>query len=87
LALKAKEGNCHITRGNFRDGLAETLIHITTLKVLSFTLEIRVEIIIIKCNALDSKDRETTNTRINRGTTLGPFKDLVVTSKIIKEAS
>jgi hypothetical protein len=87
LTSKAKEGNCQITRGNFRDSLAGTLVHITNLKVLSFVLEIRMEIIIIKYNALDSKDREATNTRTNRGTTLKMVKDLVVTSRIVKEAS
>jgi hypothetical protein len=86
LASKAKEVNCCITRGNFRDNLAGTLVHLTTLKVLSFTLEIRVEIIIIKCNALDSKDKEAINTRTNRGTTLKLVKDLVVISRIVKEA-
>jgi hypothetical protein len=87
LTSKAKEGNYRIARENFKDSLAGTLVHITTLKVLSFALEIRVEIIIIKCNALDSKDREATNTRTNRGTVLRPVKGLVVTRRIVKEAS
>jgi hypothetical protein len=42
----------------FQGQYTETLVNITTLKVLSFAMEIRVEIPIIKCNALDSKDRE-----------------------------
>jgi hypothetical protein len=86
LASKAKEGNCRIIRRNSRDSLAGTLIHITTLKFLSFALEIRVEIIIIKCNALDNKDRKVTNTRTNRRTILRSVKYLVVTSRIVKEA-
>jgi hypothetical protein len=86
LPSKAKEGNCQIISGNFRDSPTETPGNTTTLKVLSFALEIRVEIIIIKCNALDSKDREATNTRTNRGTTLRPVKYLVVTNRIVKEA-
>jgi hypothetical protein len=44
-----------------------------------------VETITIKCNALDNKDRETTNTRTNRGTSLRPVKGLVVTNRIVKE--
>jgi hypothetical protein len=83
--LKAKEGNYQIIRENFRDSLAETLVHITTLKVLSFALEIRVEIIIIKCNVLGSKDKEATNTRTNRGTILRSVKGLVVTNRFVKE--
>jgi hypothetical protein len=43
---------------NHRDSLAETSGNTTTLKALSFALAIRVKIIIIKCNALDSKSRE-----------------------------
>jgi hypothetical protein len=85
LASKAKEGNCQTIRENFRHNLAEILINNTTHKALSFALEIRVEITIIKCNALDSKVRETINTRTNRGTILKLVKDPVVTSRIIKE--
>jgi hypothetical protein len=86
LASKAKEGNYQTISWNSRDSLAETLVCITTLKVLSFALEIRVEIIIIKCNALDNKVKEATITRTNRWTALRPVKDLVVTNIIIKEA-
>jgi hypothetical protein len=86
LAYKAKEGNCQTTRANFKESLAETSDKIT-LKVLSFALEIRVEIIIIKCNTLDSKDREPTKTRTNKGTILRPVKGLVVINKIGKEVS
>jgi hypothetical protein len=86
ISLKAKEGNCQTTRGNSKDSLAETP-NKTTLKVLSFALEIRVKPIIIKFNALDSKHRETTNAKTNRGTILRPVKGLVVTNRIVKEAS
>jgi hypothetical protein len=55
-------------------------------KVLSTALEIRVEII-IKCNALDSKARETIKVRTSRGTTLGPTKGLVVVRRLDKVVS
>jgi hypothetical protein len=82
--LKAKEKNCLIIRENFKDNLAG-IPSKTTRKVLSFALEIRVETIITKYNALDNKNRETTKT--SRGTTLRPVKGLVVISRIVKEAS
>jgi hypothetical protein len=68
LAWKAKERNCQIIKGSssHRDSLAETPDNTTTLKALSFALAIRVKIVIIKCNALDSKIREATNTRTSR---------------------
>jgi hypothetical protein len=75
-----------MTRGNSKDGLVETPDK-TTLKVLSFAMEIRVETTIIKCNALDSKDRETTNTRTNKGTILRLVNGLVVINRIVKEAT
>jgi hypothetical protein len=86
LSWKAKEKNCRITKGNssHKDSLAGILDD-TTLKVLSFALEIRVGIAIIKCDALDNKVRESTNTKTKRGTILKPVKGLVVTSRIIKE--
>jgi hypothetical protein len=74
-----------IIRGNSKDSPAETLDK-TTLKVLSFALEIRVGTTTIKCNAVDNKVREATNIRTSRGTALRPAKGLVVISKIVKEA-
>jgi hypothetical protein len=72
-----------IISGNSKDSLAETPDR-TTHKVLSFALGIRVEIIIIKCNALDNKGRETIRT--SRGTPLRPVKGLMGTNRIVKEA-
>jgi hypothetical protein len=46
-----------------------------------------VETTIIKCNALDNKDREVTSTRTNRGTALKPVKGLVVINRIVKEVA
>jgi hypothetical protein len=85
LALKAKEKNCLIIKGNSKDSPAGIPIR-TTHKVLCFALEIRVETIITKY-ALDNKVRGATNIKTTRGTTLRPVKGLVVISRIVKEAS
>jgi hypothetical protein len=51
-----------IIRGNFSDKARPArILDKTTPKVLSFALEIRVEITIIKCNTLDSKARKATD--------------------------
>jgi hypothetical protein len=84
LALKVKEGNCLTTKGSSKVSPAGTPAR-TTLKVCSFALEIRVEII-IKCNALDSKAREIIKVRTSRGTTLKPTRGLVGVHRIIKVA-
>jgi hypothetical protein len=83
LVWKAKEKNCGITKGSssHRDSPAGTPGNTTTFKVPSFAIEIRVEIAIIKCIALDSKVREATNIRTNRGTVPKPVKGLVVTDR------
>jgi hypothetical protein len=81
LESKIKELFGH--KGNSKDSPARTLDR-TTRKVLSFALKIRVEIVIIKYNTLDNKDRETTKTI--RRTTLRPVIGLVGTNRIIKEA-
>jgi hypothetical protein len=73
------------TKGSSKVSLAGTPAR-TTRKVLSFALEIRVETI-IKCNALDSKARETIKVRISRGTTLRPTKGMVGVHRLIKVAS
>jgi hypothetical protein len=85
MALKAKEKNCLIIRGNFKVNLAGILGR-TTLRVLSFALGIRVETT-IKCNALDNKVREAINIRTSSGTTFEPTKGLVVIRRLVKEAS
>jgi hypothetical protein len=84
LALRAKEKNCLIIKGNFKASLAGILAR-TTRRVLSFALGIRVETT-IKCNALDNKVRETIKLRTSRGTTLIPSKGLVVIRRLVKEA-
>jgi hypothetical protein len=53
----------------------------TTLKVLSFTMEIRVEITIIKCNAQDNKARKA----IGRELIISKDKGLADIHKIVKE--
>jgi hypothetical protein len=85
LALKAKEKNCLIIKGNSKNSPAGIPVR-TTRKVPSFTLEIKVETIITKYNALDNVVRGATNIRTSRGTTLRPVKGLVVISRIAKEA-
>jgi hypothetical protein len=55
----------------------------TTLKVLSFALEIRLEITIIKCNALDSKAREA----ISREPIISNDKGMADIHMIVKETS
>jgi hypothetical protein len=84
LALRAKEKNCLIIKGNFKVSLAEILTR-TTRRVLSLALGIRVETT-IKCNALDNKVREAIKLRTRRGTTLRPTKGLVVIRRLVKEA-
>jgi hypothetical protein len=84
LALRAKEKNYLIIRGNFKVSLAGILAR-TTHRVLSFVLGIRVETT-IKCNALEIKVREAIKLRTSRGTTFRPTKGLVVIHRLIKEA-
>jgi hypothetical protein len=82
--LKAKEGNYLTTKESFKVSLAGTPVR-TTLKVLSTTLEIKVETI-IKCNALDGKAREIIRVRTNQGATLRPTRGLVGVHKTVKVA-
>jgi hypothetical protein len=82
LALKVKEGNYLTTKEIFKVSPAGTPAR-TTLKVRSYTLEIRVETI-IRCNALDSKAREIIKIRTNKGATLKPTRGLVGIHRIIK---
>jgi hypothetical protein len=84
LALRAKEKNCLIIRGDFKVRLAGILAR-TTRRVLSFALGIRVETA-IKCNVLDNKVREAIKLRTHRGTTLKPTKGLMVIHRLVKEA-
>jgi hypothetical protein len=86
LALKEKRKSCRITRESTKDRPAEIPVK-TTPKVLSSAPDIRVGTITIKHNALDNKVREATNTGTNREETLRPIKSLVVSNRIIKEAS
>jgi hypothetical protein len=84
LALKVKEGNCLTIKGSSKVSPAGTPAR-TTLKVLRFALEIRVEII-IKCNALDNKARGIIKVKTSRGTTLRPTKGLVGIHRLVKVA-
>jgi hypothetical protein len=84
LALKVKEGNCLTTKGSSKVSPAGTPAQ-TTLKVRSFALEIRVEVI-IKCNALDNKARGIVKARTNKGAPLRPTKSLVGVHRIVKVA-
>ena len=72
------------TKENYKVSQAGTLA-LTTLKVRSSALEIRVEII-IKCNALDSKAREVIKTRISKGATPRPTRGLVEIHRTVKVA-
>jgi hypothetical protein len=84
LALKVKEGNCLTTKGSSKVSPAGTPAQ-TTLKVHSSALEIRVEVI-IKCNTLDNKARETIKARTSKGATLKPTIGLVGVHRIVKVA-
>jgi hypothetical protein len=84
MALKAKEGSYLTIKGTFKVSLAGTHAR-TTRRVLSFTLETRVEKI-IRCNALDNKAREAIKVRTSKGTTLRPTKGLVVVHRHVKVA-
>jgi hypothetical protein len=82
IGLESKRRESLTTKGSSKVNLAGTPAQ-TTRKVLSSALEIRVEVI-IRCNALDNKTRETIKVRTNRGTTLRPTKGLVVVHRLIK---
>jgi hypothetical protein len=86
LVWKAKGRSYLIIKGSFnhRDrpaGIPDK----TTLKVLSFALEIRVGIAIIKCSTLDIKVRQAINTRTSREIVLRQVIGLVLINKIVKE--
>ena len=82
--MKAKEGNCLTTKGNFKVSVAGTPAR-TTLKVRSSALEIKAETI-IKCNALDNKAREIIRVKTNKGATLRPTRGLVGVHRTVKVA-
>ena len=71
-----------IIKGNFsHKGRLAGIPDKTTPKVLNFSLEIRVEITIIKCNALDIKAKKA----INRELIISKDRDLADFHKIVKE--